>query len=200
MPEKASTPAAAQRAFLRVIERIAGTLILDAAAERLGRLLWLDYCQQPNNRIPPFDAERIARLRGVLDVRKEDMEGSGRLVPIPGGFRVELRRSDRPERRNFTCAHEIGHTYFFDLSQREPKRLIGLDPHAWHLEEAFCDYFAESLLMPSEEMRAYFVQLPRRIGFKDFEAAARYFRTTVKSTIRRTGKLSLLADLSLFLF
>ncbi len=188
---------AGQREFVRIIEKMSGTVVLETAAERIARRLWLDYWNDLRARAGPVDSRQIARLRGVLEVINEDLEGEGRLVPVTGGFRIELRRGDPPARRNFTCAHEIGHTYFFDLECREPRRLIGTGPLVWRLEEAFCDHFAESLLMVAETVRSYVLKFPLGSDFRWFESTARYFRTTVKSIVRRICYLQTLADSNL---
>src|SRR2546429_6889604 len=61
---------------------------------------------------PPFSPNIYAQLRNVGRIVESDIKIDGRLVPSPPTFTIELRR-DRPfQRKNFTCAHEVAHTFF----------------------------------------------------------------------------------------
>ncbi|HEU4713866.1 MAG TPA: ImmA/IrrE family metallo-endopeptidase [Pyrinomonadaceae bacterium] len=63
-----------------------------------------------------------------------------------GNFTVRLKRDAPRHRRNFTLAHEISHTFFYELLNH-PKNTLrdrGFDPE----EEFFCDLGAAELLMP----------------------------------------------------
>src|SRR5437016_9815436 len=62
---------------------------------------------------PPYDARIFAGLRRVHQVTEKRMSIDGRLIPSSAGFTIELRK-DRPSgRKNFTCAHEVAHTFFY---------------------------------------------------------------------------------------
>ncbi len=68
--------------------------------------------------------------------------------PTPSGgwarIKPRLRRELRRQRHRFRVAHEIAHTLFYDRGGERPRRRFpGSDQ-----EEAFCDEFARSLLVP----------------------------------------------------
>ena len=102
---------------------------------------------------PPFFPEYIAPLQGVRRVVREELgKLGGLLVPLDGGFEIKVNATHPPERQNFSCAHEIGHTFFFEeaglsligrIKTAEGEK-IGRD---WL--ENLCDISAAELLMPS---------------------------------------------------
>jgi len=103
----------------------------------------------------------IGKLRGIVEYKfKAPLASEGVITPLPtGGFSVAVARSDRSNRARYTLAHEIGHTFFYDLSYKPPERLTpysrnqtasGEIRSATQLEERFCDAFAAELLFPWE--------------------------------------------------
>jgi hypothetical protein len=83
------------------------------------------------------------------------MQAEGQLLKNPsGGYTIELRK-DRPHgRRNFTCAHEVAHTFFFEKVplikyQRIESREVTYDSE----EEFLCNVAASELLMPLESLK-----------------------------------------------
>lgn len=137
---------------------------------------------------PPFTPAAYAPLRNVKRIEERYMEAEGCLIPRSDGFVIELRK-DRPhERKNFTCAHELGHTFFYEavpsvkyrtVNSHEPRR----DPE----EESLCNIAAAELLMPSavfSEVAADYRQTPQSL--KDISGL---FETSVVSTTVQLLKL-----------
>jgi Zn-dependent peptidase ImmA (M78 family) len=119
-------------------------------AERIRATTWGDTI--------PVDPVRIARRLGihVLDAKLSPTV-SGALVKKPGQDpTILLNASDSPNRKRYTCAHEIGHFVkrsdapdqyeYVDL--RGPLAAAGQDP-----EEMYANAFAANLLMPEKEVR-----------------------------------------------
>jgi hypothetical protein len=75
------------------------------------------------------------------------MEEDGRLIASGKEFKMELR-IDRPfQRTNFTCAHEVGHTFFYEVAPKmkhERMTEVIRDDE----EETLCNVAASELLMP----------------------------------------------------
>jgi hypothetical protein len=100
-------------------------------------------------RLDPFLASR--RIR---DVEIDDgLIADGALVPLgaefSAGFRMVLRR-DLPEGRiNFTVAHEICHTFFYERVPEIKFAAHPVDPE----EERLCNRGAEELLMPALDVK-----------------------------------------------
>jgi IrrE N-terminal-like domain len=66
----------------------------------------------------------------------------------PGPIRDETTRR---RRLRFRIAHEIGHSFFYDRSQRPARRVLPPSQQ----EEDFCQQFASALLVPPEPVKAY---------------------------------------------
>lgn len=114
---------------------------------------------------PPFSPFRIAPLRNIIRIEWAEMRNVSELTPTKGGFLIKVnskpsapswggeRYQGRPSGRfqNFSIAHEIGHTFFYDTSLAIPSRPyndVGSLP-----EERLCDIFAAELLMPEEKFK-----------------------------------------------
>jgi hypothetical protein len=108
---------------------------------------------------PPFLPEYLAPLQRVKRIVKEDLgDLSGLLVPLDDGFEIKINATHPPERQNFSCAHEIAHTFFFEeegrvLIERLMKEKGKEVAKNW--EENLCDIAASELLMPSQIFSGY---------------------------------------------
>jgi hypothetical protein len=82
------------------------------------------------------------------------MQVEGCLIPCDGDFIIELRK-DRPYgRTNFTCAHELGHTFFYEsVPSIKYRTATSSQPHYDPEEERLCNVAAAELLMPSDVFR-----------------------------------------------
>ncbi|HEY0460582.1 MAG TPA: hypothetical protein VGC97_15705, partial [Pyrinomonadaceae bacterium] len=65
---------------------------------------------------PPFSPMIYAPLRSVKEVFYKELKIDGRLIPYEDGFIIELRKDRPKERINFTFAHEIAHTFFYEAA------------------------------------------------------------------------------------
>lgn len=103
---------------------------------------------------PPFLPERLTPFQGIKRIIPEDLgELSGLLLPLRDGFEIKINATHSPERQNFSCAHEIGHTFFLQkdgqVLRERLKRGVG-EKVAKRWEEDLCDIVASELLMPSQ--------------------------------------------------
>src|SRR6266404_542379 len=100
---------------------------------------------------PPFDPRMYAKLRNVVSIAERELQVDGRLLPLGGEFIIELRR-DRPcERKNFTCAHELGHTFFYEsVPSIKYRQSQSSTPRFDQEEEKLCNIAAAELLMPTD--------------------------------------------------
>ena len=117
---------------------------------------------------PPFFPERLAPLQGIKGIFKEDLgKLSGLLLPLRDGFEVKINATHSPERQNFSCAHEIGHTFFLEkdgqvLREKLRKGVGEKVANSW--EEGLCDIVASELLMPSHIYTKYAASYNFRIN------------------------------------
>jgi len=139
---------------------------------------------------PPFNPIKYSSLRNVKKVLYKDMNIDGRLIPSNDGFIVELKK-DRPiERINFTLAHEISHTFFYEAVPTIKYRTVDAK-YILHdeEEEKLCDIAASELLMPTaifSNIAKDFVPSP-----KSLVGIARIFETSITSTVIKTLSLNL---------
>ncbi|MGH8554247.1 MAG: ImmA/IrrE family metallo-endopeptidase, partial [Gammaproteobacteria bacterium] len=109
--------------------------------------------------LPPIDPYLLAKRRGIKQVSIREIETDGFMSQTSNGdYIVELNAAHPEARRRFTLAHEIAHTFFFDLMQPEGNgnRYRAADCHevSFHRdlsEEYLCNVAASELLMPSTQ-------------------------------------------------
>jgi Zn-dependent peptidase ImmA (M78 family) len=139
---------------------------------------------------PPINLDHIMKLRCIeKEVFFESKGVDAVLLPISGGFILRQSKDQNIVRRRFSTAHEIGHTFFYNLEYDPPIRII---PREYFQEEDICHAFARELLMPKE-----FVQQDLYdIGTRDLQIIielARRYKVSAEVVARR-----LLFDLSEF--
>lgn len=139
---------------------------------------------------PPFRPASFAHLRKVTDIVQRNMKVEGRLLPCDEGFIIELRK-DRPhERKNFTCAHEIAHTFFYEsVPTIKYRALASTVPQHDPEEEMLCNVAAAEMLMPQpvfSEIAADCHESPQALV-----VLSRLFETSITATVIRLQRLSI---------
>ena len=136
---------------------------------------------------PPFLPERLAPLQGIKRIIKEDLgDLSGLLLPLDDGFEIKINATHCPQRQNFSCAHEIAHTFFFKEEGRrliEKQRRQNGKKMTKNWEEDLCDIAASELLMPSQIFSGYASRY--HFGIHSLHPLSRIFNTSVIPTILR---------------
>ncbi|MGC9202685.1 MAG: ImmA/IrrE family metallo-endopeptidase [Thermoproteota archaeon] len=120
---------------------------------------------------PPFYPEKIKSIALAKIHIEVDKEGKkikeweeGKLIPSEEGF-VILLNGKRFSKKNFstkirmraTIAHEIAHTFFYDVDHLPPTRLKldNIIKNAWE-EEDLCRSFVRELLVPRKHLEELF--------------------------------------------
>ena len=97
----------------------------------------------------PVKLPPILKLRRILRIRTGPLTRmDAGLVVQDDGFVVLLPQDIHGVRRRASLAHEIGHTFFYDMRPRRPERMIRTQSGGRVKEEDICWAFAEQLLMP----------------------------------------------------
>lgn len=104
----------------------------------------------------PVDPAQIARKMGIeVSSAYLDPDVAGAIEKRDGQCAaIYLSTDDHPNRKRFTCAHEIGHFVrhgkedFEYVDYRDGTASMGVDE-----EERFANAFAAALLMPEREVR-----------------------------------------------
>jgi Zn-dependent peptidase ImmA (M78 family) len=131
---------------------------------------------------PPYSPASYAPLRNVKEIIHRDMEVDGRLIPYAGGFIIELRKDRSHERKNFTLAHELAHTFFYEsVPSIKYRALASTQPHHDPDEEMLCNIAAAEMLMPS----AVFSKIARdySVSPQSLQELAQLFGTSLIATI-----------------
>lgn len=149
-----------------------------ALLDGINRLL--DKISSDELKAPLFELAQRRRVRGV-EFRR--MIPDGGLAVQDDGFRIIVRadndsqecstRWERGERpvalpveKRFTIAHELAHTFFFDLSNDKPREVVNpRDQAGIHQLEVACNSAARMILLPTRlfnhpQVRALDFSLP----------------------------------------
>jgi Zn-dependent peptidase ImmA (M78 family) len=125
-------------------------------AVKQGILQAANYLREEAGQISaPIMLENIEKLCGIQKEVVYDLEGaSGAILePVSGGFIIRLGKGQTRIRRRFGIAHEIGHTFFYNLDYDPPIKIFPRERSRLLIdkkEEDICNAFARELLMPRE--------------------------------------------------
>jgi hypothetical protein len=134
--------------------------------------------------------EPLLALRNITDVAIDDgLKADGALVPLGedfrAGFRIVLRRYLPEGRINFTVAHEICHTFFYE---RVPE--IKFESHTVDQEEErLCNCGAAEILMPAQDVRRCAKNEPVSLDVLQMMAAR--YRVSVAAMLIRLRRIGL---------
>ena len=136
---------------------------------------------------PPFNPQE-ALPPTVKRVEFAQLSRDGMLVPVQGGFIIKLNSLKPLVRQNFTCAHEIGHTFFYDVTGKRPWRPYKSMSTYWG-EEGLCYEFAEEMLMP----RLIMEEITNSINpsITSLQKLVKTFQVSIEAMIRRISRLNL---------
>ena len=149
-------------------------------------------------------ANPLTQFGKYLDARRvlehaeaRDLNSDGYIQPLgrsfEQGFRMVLRTGSPEARRRFTAAHELCHTFFYQLVPEIKFALTEVDP----VEERLCNFGAAELLIPEVELKA---QLDERDpSLLTLVTLAKHFRASTEAMLLRLRSLNLwYCDLSLW--
>jgi hypothetical protein len=99
-----------------------------------------------------FDTYLAAR-RIIERVADQELDADGYIQPISSryedGFRLCIKPGTSATRMRFTAAHELCHTFFYELVPEIKFRKQEVDD----FEERLCNYGASELLIPTDDLR-----------------------------------------------
>jgi Zn-dependent peptidase ImmA (M78 family) len=99
--------------------------------------------------IPPIIPEIVARERKVIEIERALLDTDALIVPCKGGFLMKIDERLPAVRKRFACAHEIGHTYFFDIRKDPPFKPYRRSSSRYWVEDGICYEIARRILMPT---------------------------------------------------
>lgn len=136
---------------------------------------------------PPFNPQK-ALPPTVKRVELAKLSRDGMLIPVQGGFIIKINSLKPLVRQNFTCAHEIGHTFFYDVTGERPWRPYKSMSTYWG-EEGLCYEFAEEMLMPRLIMEKTISSLNPSIT--SLQELVKTFQVSTEAMVRRISRLNL---------
>lgn len=114
---------------------------------------------QSGQNSPPFDPRLVAPLRNVIEIMMREMDRDAMLVPSKGGFTILLNPSVPKRRARFAIAHEVAHTFLYDISKNPPAKPYNNSYDLWQ-EETLCNEIAREMLMPEKNFIDYISRYP----------------------------------------
>jgi predicted transcriptional regulator len=99
---------------------------------------------------PPVDSIRLARRLEIEVLFDASQEPRGRQTRLAGRSAIFIRPDDRPERRQWAVAHELGETLAHELFHESGVDVAEMSPES---REQGANLAASRLLLPSEWFR-----------------------------------------------
>jgi Zn-dependent peptidase ImmA (M78 family) len=131
---------------------------------------WMESCGQS---LPPIDPLKLVGQRKVYEIRREKLRQHGILIPADDGFMLKLDCRVSRARQRSVLAHELAHTFFYDISSSPPSKVRSLTISA-EQEEQWCDEFAGHILMPTKALEKTILE-HGPLGMKTFVHVLREF-------------------------
>lgn len=148
---------------------------------------------------PPVDPKALAYLCGVVSIDHRPMVPEGVLSPVSGGFRIFLQSNfaNQPGvklRQRFTIAHELAHTFYYDLHDKGglPERKKG-SPRGQRLER-LCHIAASQILVPEPLLRREIKTKGEVTSTESILELSNIFGVSAEVLIRRLHGLGLVAS------
>lgn len=109
--------------------------------------------EETNQRIP-FKPELLAPKRRIKKIVEAGLSNANALlIPEIGGFVMKIKSDIHPFQKRFALAHEIGHTFFFNIDIDPPRREFQYQKSSYWVEEEFSCAIAREILLPSPSIR-----------------------------------------------
>jgi Zn-dependent peptidase ImmA (M78 family) len=67
----------------------------------------------------PIELNRLTRLLKVQEIETREMAAEGYVETVSNGYRIALKEGRRPQRTNFSLAHELAHIIMHELDHAE---------------------------------------------------------------------------------
>lgn len=147
---------------------------------------------------PPFLPKEYSRLVNIREIKKANLGyTSAFLLKFHNGYVIKVNQDHHQVRRDFSCAHEIGHILFSDLKLGNYIRSIEyrtFNPSKTReiraiSRETLCDAAAAELLMPELVFRKYLSTFGLSITSVKYLAST--FKVSVQAVTRRITEVSL---------
>jgi hypothetical protein len=156
------------------------------------------YTEEHGPLSPPVNVEALGEACSVLKIESRHLIPEGVIGVVPGGFEIYLQDNFLASpaaviRQRFTLAHELCHTFFYDVTPRAAPTLSREVPPEATVEH-LCHIGAGQLLIPDSLLS---LEL-RRLGTVSTAAQvlelAGKFQTSPETTMRRVQEFNSLSQ------
>src|SRR5882724_3585209 len=133
---------------------------------------------------PPVDIGKLAALREIREIRLDALPVAGELRRLKtGGYIVTLNQNLSAERRRFTLAHEVAHTFFIKShGSSGPGSEEGYACDNRETED-LCNLIAAELLIPDHMLRR---ESPHHLSIESLLHVARTFECSLEAAAWNT--------------
>jgi Zn-dependent peptidase ImmA (M78 family) len=103
---------------------------------------------------PPFDPSDLFSYYKILSIEElsKDYYQESLLVPVIDGFKILVKKNISNIRMRLNISHELGHTYFYDLGEKVPKRGYNQINRSVWVEEGYAFEIGRMILMPKQSL------------------------------------------------
>lgn len=137
----------------------------------------------------PVNLDKVSATRSIVrTLYASSLKTCARLQPTNNGFVVALQKDPHWYTRKEWWAHEIAHTFFYDVAAHPPRRLIAAGSRE---EESLCDLIGRELIIPTSFLKESAIDSNPSIS--ELRRLCKLFRSTLSTMARR-----LLVDLELW--
>jgi Zn-dependent peptidase ImmA (M78 family) len=140
-----------------------------------------------NQTSPPFNPEKIGSYRRINEIIRDEklIHREALLFPTHEGFIIKLNPRKPESRVRFSCAHEIGHTYFFDLNTSPPQKLYSVSSSRYWVEEGYACDIAREILAPEPQLSSITIKLSERPSVESLIQLRKDFNISYEPLIMR---------------
>lgn len=112
--------------------------------------------EMENQKGPYINLEALYTHRKILNVSesKLDNQTKAQLIPIKGGFVIQIRKDLNSIDRRTVIAHEIGHTFLYDIDKDIPKMDYPKDSRSYWIREGYAREIARAILIPHQSIKS----------------------------------------------
>lgn len=154
----------------------------------------VDNLLEETNQKMPFKPELLAPKRRVKNIVEAELSKvNALLIPEIGGFLMKIKSNLHPFQKRFACAHEIGHTFFFNIDIDPPRREFQYQKSSYWVEEEFSCAMAREILLPSHSIR----ETIQKDGLAPSISAIRYLSSIYQASFD-VLRLKLINDIPLW--
>jgi Zn-dependent peptidase ImmA (M78 family) len=136
---------------------------------------------------PPIDPQRIMGNRRIKEIvwNRNLKYRESLLLPVDDGFLIQTNPDVFNTRKRFNIAHEIGHTYFFDLNVSPPQKFYPISSSRSWVEEGYACEIAREILMPEPHLSAISSKLGTGPSLQTLEQLKNCFDASYEVVLKR---------------